>query len=59
MLGGTALKIIGFAATGLGIVAGLIGDYAKDKKQSEEIKEAANEAVREALALNENNETEE
>lgn len=49
MLTGKVLKILGFAASVAGVVAGLVGDYVREKREDEKIKEEARNAVKEYI----------
>lgn len=48
-MAGNVLKILGFAATAAGIVAGMVSDYVKEKREDEKIKEEAQKAVKEYI----------
>ena len=39
------VKIIGFAATAIGVVATLLSEWANEKKMDQKIEEAVNEAL--------------
>lgn len=47
MINGSLIKIIGLAATGIGVVATLVQDWVDDKKMDEKIDEKVNAALAE------------
>ncbi len=52
----TVIKLIGFAATIIGIGATLLSDWVNEKKMEEEIEEKIDEALAERLGENEEEE---